>query len=187
MQTHRKPISTDQPFTLMAVKDRARVSHDDDNYEIQMTAETAALEIEAHCGLALLAQVVTVTFTPEWRTRVALPVGPFLASALPDHPMTLTAFGEGGVQAPITSGWRVEAGRYPVLHLDQAVRGSVLALSYPAGFGMDLGDVPVDLQFAINDHAARMFDVRGGFEDKAAQGLSLAASRIAARHRRVAI
>lgn len=46
-------------------------------------------------------------------------------------------------------------------------------------------DLPADIQFAIIDHAARLYDQRG--PDNGPPGLSLAASRITARHRGVRI
>lgn len=44
-------------------------------------------------------------------------------------------------------------------------------------------DLPADIQFAIIDHAAKLYDQRG--PDDGRPGLSLAASRIVARHRGV--
>lgn len=49
----------------------------------------------------------------------------------------------------------------------------------------DLAEVPHDLVFAICDQAARLYDLRGA--EDGAQGLSLAASRIVARYRGIAI
>ncbi|RWR14315.1 head-tail connector protein [Paenirhodobacter populi] len=50
----------------------------------------------------------------------------------------------------------------------------------------DAGDLPDDLKLAIIDQAAMLFDARGGSTDRPV-GLSLAASRIVARYRGVAI
>ena len=49
----------------------------------------------------------------------------------------------------------------------------------------DAMDLPADIQFAIIDHAARLYDLRGA--DDAKPGLSLAASRITHRYRGVRI
>lgn len=52
----------------------------------------------------------------------------------------------------------------------------------------DLAGLPFDLIFAICDQAAMMFDARGAAtERERPRGLSLAASRIVARHRGVAM
>ncbi|MFC3060374.1 head-tail connector protein [Paenirhodobacter populi] len=50
----------------------------------------------------------------------------------------------------------------------------------------DAGDLPDDLKLAILDQAAMLFDARGGSTERPV-GLSLAASRIVARYRGVAI
>lgn len=81
-------------------------------------------------------------------------------------------------------GHSTDAARNPVLHLD-AVDGDDLVITYPAGFGDTAGSIPADLALAIMDQAAAYFDQRGPVD--APQGLSLAASRIAARYRRVAV
>ena len=49
----------------------------------------------------------------------------------------------------------------------------------------DALDLPADIQFAIIDHAARLYDLRGA--DDAKPGLSLAASRITHRYRGVSL
>ena len=81
-------------------------------------------------------------------------------------------------------GWWIDPARNPVLHLD-AVDGDDLVITYPAGFGDTASSIPADLQLAIMDQAARLYDLRGA--EDGVQGLSLAASRIAARYRRVAV
>ena len=68
--------------------------------------------------------------------------------------------------------------------LTETVAARHLRITYPAGHGMEASAIPDDLQFAVNDQASRGYDLRG--PDDAPQGLSLAASRIAARYRRVA-
>lgn len=50
----------------------------------------------------------------------------------------------------------------------------------------NLADLPNDLRFAVMDQAAMIYDERGADTDRPA-GLSLAASRIAARHRGVSL
>lgn len=183
--THtRTPIVTGSAVTLDQVKDRARIDGDDEDVDIQRLIDTAAAEIEAHCGLALLAQTVTVTLQA-WCKRIPLPIGPFWPEGLTEHPVTVELLDEAGNITPHPAGWWIEGGRYPVLRLTSSAHGAAIRITYPAGYGDDHHSIPADLQLAIADHAAMLYDARGLTD--APQGLSLAATRIAARHRRVAI
>jgi len=186
MIINRTPISEDAPFFLEDVKAHTRVSHDGEDASISQMGWAAAREIEAHCALALLTQTITVTMN-EWGCVVALPIGPLDVVALDDHPITVQTREPDGSLITWPQGWWVDAGRYPVLHLTdrQFMDGTALIVNYPAGFGSAAASIPDDLQLAINDQAAAFFDMRGPEDGK--QGLSLAASRIAARHRRVAV
>ena len=179
----RTPLTTDAPYDLDAVKQHARVSFDDDDMALALMADAAAREIEAHAELALLRQLITVSFT---RTAgpIRLPVGPLDLLALDDHPVTVQTREADGSLLTWPQGWWIDPARNPVLHLG-AVDGDDLVVSYPAGFGDTAGSIPSDLQLAIMDQASAYFDQRGPIE--APQGLSLAASRIAARYRRVAV
>lgn len=179
----RTPLSIADPFVLADVKAHARISFDDDDPGVILMARTAAREIEAHCGLALISQTVTVTFN-RCGDQVRLPIGPLDTVAVTDHPVTVQTREADGSLINWPQGWFVDVGRHPVLHLS-AVEGSELIVSYPAGFGADVASIPEDLQFAINDHATRLYDARGA--DEVVQGLSVAASRIAARHRQVRV
>lgn len=49
----------------------------------------------------------------------------------------------------------------------------------------DVTELPADMRFAIIDHAAKLYDMRG--PDEGMAGLSLAASRIVARYRGVSL
>jgi uncharacterized phiE125 gp8 family phage protein len=183
--THsRQHLTTDPPVLLAEVKARARAFDDADNFELQHLADAAAHEIEDHTGLALMGQIVTVTLCA-WCKRIPLPVGPFWTEGLPAHPVTVELLDEAGNATAHPAGWWIEPGRYPVLNLTGAGHGTALRIRYPAGYGTTSDSIPADLQLAVADQAARLFDVRG--MDEAAQGLSLAAARITARHRRVAI
>ena len=183
MHITRTPLTTADPFDLDAVKQHARVSFDDDDASLALMARAAAREIEAHSELALLRQIITVSCT---RTDgpIRLPVGPLDLAALDDHPVTVQTREADGSLVSWPQGWWVDPARNPVLHLD-AVDGDDLVITYPAGFGDTAGSIPADLQLAIMDQASAYFDQRGPTE--APQGLSLAASRIAARYRRVAV
>lgn len=184
MNITRTPISTAAPFVLADVKARGRIDGDHADWEVSQLADTAAREIEAHCGLALLAQTVTVTLS-DWCCRIALPIGPLWPEGLAEHPLTVEVIDEAGNVTPHPAGWWIEGGRYPVLSLTASGQGQHLRITYPAGYGMDQASIPADLQLAINDHAAHMFDARALTDHK--QGLSIAAARIAARHRKVAV
>ena len=179
----RTPLSTAAPYDLDAVKAHARVDGDHDDASLAMMADAAAREIEAHSELALLRQIITVSLT---RTAgpIRLPVGPLDLLALDDHPVTVQTRQADGSLLAWPQGWWIDPARNPVLHLD-AVDGDSLVITYPAGFGDTAASIPADLQLAIMDQAARSYDLRGA--EDAVQGLSLAASRIAARYRRVAV
>lgn len=180
----RTPLTTAAPFVLAEVKSHARVDGDHDDMALAVMAHAAAREIEAHCGLALLAQTIAVT-QGAWCCRIPLPIGPIWTEGLTDHPITVELIDEAGNVTPHPAGWWIEGGRYPVLSLTASGQGQHLRISYPAGYGMDQASIPADLRLAIMDQAARSYDLRGA--EDGVQGLSLAASRIAARYRRVAV
>lgn len=165
------------------MKDRARIDGDHDDAGIAMLIDTAAAEIEAHCGIALLAQSVTVTLRA-WYKRIPLPVGPFWTEGFAEHPVTVELLDEAGIATPHPAGWWIQGGRYPVLNLAGDGIGAAIRITYPAGFG-EPASIPADLQLAVIDHAAMMYDARGLTD--APQGLSIAATRIAAHHRRIGI
>lgn len=183
MTTTRTPISTAAAYELSAVKSRARIMFDDDDAELALMADTAAAEIERHCELALLAQTITVTLDG-WGNRIPLPVGPFWAAGASEHPVTVEAVAEDGSTSSIID-FYVLPGRYPILKLTETVAAHGLRIAYPAGYGEDVASIPADLRLAIADQAAAFYDQRGA--DEARQGLTVAAARIAARHRRVAV
>lgn len=183
MHITRTPIALADPFDLDEVKQHARIDGYHDDMALALMARTAAREIEAHAELALLRQIITVSCT---RTAgpIRLPVGPLDLLALDDHPVTVQTREADGSLVSWPQGWWIDPARNPVLHLD-AVDGDSLVVTYPAGFGDTAGSIPADLALAIMDQAARLYDLRGA--EDGVQGLSLAASRIAARYRRVAV
>ncbi|MTD99260.1 hypothetical protein GIY56_03045 [Paracoccus sp. YIM 132242] len=170
MSYTRTPISLADPFDLDAVKQHARVDGDHDDAAIAMMARAAAREIEAHAELALLHQLITLTVDATGQA-IPLPCGP----AASDAEVLVDGLA-------LVNG--LTGGRYPVLHLPDYTRGPVV-VSYVAGFGPDAGSIPDDLALAIADQTARSYDLRGA--EDGPQGLSVAASRIAARYRRVAV
>lgn len=152
------------------VKSRGRISHPDEDMDIQLLTDAAAAEIERHAEIALLRQRITLTVTANCGP-IRLPIGPIAPNA------NVTVDG-------IVLANGIEGHLHPVLHLPVQMRGKVI-VTYEAGFGDDHSAIPADLQLAVADHAVMMFDRRG--DEKGPQGLSMAAARIAARYRRVGI
>jgi hypothetical protein len=70
--------------------------------------------------------------------------------------------------------------------LERAVQAALLDVYGAANLDVpdEPDDIPEDLFFAITDQATMLYDARGGDTDRPL-GLSLAASRIVARHRGV--
>lgn len=163
----RHPAAGDA-FDLEALKLHSRVDHDGDDDALELMGRTAAAEIEAYCDIALLVQAIEIEIDADG-DPVPLPVGPLA----PDAAVTIN--GEPVVGA-------VTSGRYPVLTMPGDITGAVL-VTYEAGYGDAVADIPADLQFAILDHASRLYDVRGATDGR--QGLSIAAARICARYRQV--
>lgn len=177
MNFTRTATSTATPFVLISVKEYLRIDHDDEDPTITAMASTAAAEIEAACGLALLSQTITCT-TDRWPgCMIDLPVGPVAEGAT----VTVAVIEADGSLTPVTSGWWLEAGRYPRLHFT-TIPGAPLRITYPAGFGDSAASIPADLLTAICDQTLRLFETRGA---DPMPGVSPAAARIIARHRRV--
>lgn len=182
MRYHRTPTATNSAHDLEAVKIHARLDGYDEDVALDLMARTAAAEIEAATDCALLAQIITAE-ADTWGDVVPLPVGPFYAAGLADNPVTIQTRDEAGALTTHSVGWWIEPGRYPRLHLIDTIEGAALIVTYPAGYGLTVADVPPDLQLAVMDHAGMLYDRRTA--DIAPQGLSIAAARIIARHRRV--
>ena len=181
MQTSRTPLTTTSPVTLAAVKAHARVDASDEDAAIDLMARAAAAEIEAQSGIALLAQIVTVTLDA-WGDVIDMPVGPLYAAGLTANPVTVQARDEAGNLSAVTAFW-MEAGRYPRLHLTSEVEAVALVVSYPAGHGTTEESVPVDMRMAIADQAVALIDLRG--DTTARQGLTNLAARVVHANRRV--
>lgn len=179
MRYERTPIVTALPVASANLAEYARVTDADGMAELERLARAAAAEIEHYADLALLSQTITAT-TDLWPGQIiALPIGP----VLPDASLTVAVVEQDGTETNIADGWWVEAGRYPRLHFTGGIPGAPLRITYCAGYGSTADVVPHDLRIAIIDEATRTFDMRA--DDKQARGLSPAASRILARHRRV--
>lgn len=164
---------------LTLVKAFLRVDHPEEDTLMASMAQGVGLELEQYCDIALLDQTITAT-TDTWPgSPLCLPVGPVGSGAA----VTVEVIEQDGTTTPVTSGFWLEAGRYPRLHWT-TTPGAPLRITYTAGFGPDASSVPADLQQAICDQVAVTFDGRDGGKVGA---MCPAAARIAARYRRVAL
>lgn len=171
MATTRTPIAATPAFDLDALKLHARIDGTDDDDSLELMGRTATAEIEAYCDIALLDTQIRYTFEADGKPgTVVLPIGPL---------RTTSGIAVNGLPVPPGA---VTIGRYPSISLPEHDAGPT-AITYVAGWGDAVEDIPPDLQFAILDHAAMLYDARAA--DDVKQGLSVAASRICARHRQV--
>lgn len=174
----RSPASAANAVTLAVAKDHLRVTGSEEDWLIGTMIWTAALEFEDLCGIALLPQTITATSAIDPGTDLELPVGPVANDAA----LTVEALAEDGTTSAITGYW-LEAGRYPVLHLTDTPTHRV-RITYPAALAETSAQVPGDIQMAICDQVARLFDHRGGLMDRN-PALSAHSARVIARYRRV--
>lgn len=180
MKYTRTPLTASGPFHLEQVKAHGRIDGNDDDVTVDLMACTAAADIEAQADLAILAQSITVE-VDEWGCAIVLPIGPLWP--MEEHPATVTVIDEDGAETPLLSGWWMHGTLRPSIRFNTRPLGALLRITYTAGYGEDTADVPADLQLAINDHAARLYDLRGA--EDGPLGLSTAAARIVARYKRV--
>lgn len=172
----RTPIATGDTVSPETLQEHMRLDAD---LVAGSTAYVAAAsaEIETYCALALLDQTITCT-TDNWPGQdVALPIGPVASDAI----ITVDMIEQDGTTTPVTNGYWLEGGRYPVLHFI-GTPGGRLRITYPAGYGATADTIPADMAMAICDLAARLYDYRAS--DKA-PAMPAATGRICARYRRV--
>ena len=117
----------------------------------------------------LIRQVISLTLSAEGGDAVDLPIGPLA----PDAHVTVNG---------IETADGIEGGRWPSITLPANLTGTVM-LTYEAGYGDTPASIPADLRLAVMDQASMLYDARGPTDVR--QGLSVAAARICARHRRV--
>ncbi|MDX5401407.1 MAG: head-tail connector protein [Rhodobacterales bacterium] len=164
------------PVGLLSVKQHLRVYHDDEDLLITDMILAAMADIEEAAQIAVLAQTIRVTsFRPGYETTLHLPIGP----ALQPEAVTVTLDGE-----PFT-GFEMVTGNRPMIRFHASYPDpapSRLQVEYVAGFGTDAQSVPRDLQLAITDQAALMYEARGEMDPKA-RSISATMARIAARYR----
>ena len=164
------------PVGLLSVKQHLRVDHDDEDLLITDMILAAMADIEDLAQIAVLTQTIRVTvFSPGYETALFLPIGP----ALQPEAVTVTLDGE-----PFT-GFEMITGNRPLIRFLASYPDpspSRLQIEYVAGFGMDAQSVPRDLQLAITDQVALMYDTAGQADAKAlSQSPHMA--RVAARYR----
>ena len=170
--TYTRTQSLASPVALADAKDYLRALHDDDDLLIQRLILAAGREIEVYAEIALIRQTISLTVLADEQQPDlihALPIGPLAPDA------NVTADG-----AALVNG--VTGDRWPVLMLPDWMHGPV-RVTYEAGFGDSSASVPDDLQLAIMEQAAFIYENRGSADAK--PGLVPAAARIAARYRRV--
>jgi uncharacterized phiE125 gp8 family phage protein len=151
--------------------------------EVVPFGEAAALEVEAYANIALLDQTIVATTGTFPGTVIDLPVGPAPAIAN----VTVGQIELDGTITPVDgSAYWFEAGQFPRLHFTTTPAGP-LRITYEAGYGDNAGAIPEDLALAVKDHANKLYDMRAAEGRGITAGLSHAAARITARHRRVAL
>lgn len=173
MQTERSRSNT-LPLTMSEVEEHLRLTWAvEEQQTLQAMVMAATVEIEDRAALAILTQTVTVTTyaAPD----IALPVGPVATGAT----ATVSTLGDDGTVTALASGFWLEAGRWPVLHLtDTSITGR-LVVAYPAG----MASVPQDVRHAISDQVGLMYDNRG--VPTKGLALSMSAAALIARRGRV--
>lgn len=177
MFVHRTPSEGNpQPFDLSRIKDHARIDHDDEDIAFTILGWTAASEIEHVAQIALLHQTIRVTvFQPCRDGFLHLPIGP----AFQAEGVTVTLDG-----VPFT-GFEFVPGNRPAIRWSGDYHDlfpTRLQVEYQAGFGPALQYIPLDLQLAIADQAALIYDASGGGDGKSLTS-SPHMARIAARYR----
>lgn len=177
MFVHRTPSEGNpQPFELNRIKDHARVDHEDEDIGFMVLGWTAASEIEHVAQIALLTQTIRVTvFQPCRDSFLSLPIGP----AYQTEGVTVTLDG-----VPFT-GFEFVPGNRPAINWGADYHDlfpTRLQVEYQAGFGPAVQYIPLDLQLAVADQAALIYDNRAGGDGKALTS-SPHMARIAARYR----
>lgn len=136
---------------------------------LQAMIVAATYEIEERAGLAILAQAITIT--TDAAPDIALSVGPVASGAT----ATVSTLADDGTLTPVASGFWLEAGRWPILHItDTSITGRVV-VTYTAG----MNTAPQDVRHAICDQVGLLYDHRG--EPAKGVALSMSAASLIAR------
>lgn len=169
MQTERTRPNT-LPLSMSEVEEHLRLTWAvEEQQTLQAMVMAATYEIEERAGLAILSQTISVT--TDAAPEIALPVGPVATGAT----ATVSTLGDDGTLTALASGFWLEAGRWPTLHItDTSITGRVV-VAYTAGPVTDQ-----DVRHAICDQVGVMYDQRG----IPTQGLALSMSAAALIARR---
>lgn len=181
MLVHRTPENASTaPVGLLSVKSHCRVDYDEDDQLIEGLTLAAMADIEDAAQIAVLTQTIRVTiFSPGHHTTLFLPIGP----ALQSEGVTVTVDGE-----PFT-GFEFVTGNRPMIKFNTLYPDPSpdrLQVEYVAGFGSTPQHVPRDIQLAITDQAAVLYEARGQIDPK---NLTTSGhlARVAARYRGVRV
>ena len=173
----RTPTTTATVLALATVKDHLRIDHGFDDLALSLMISATVQDFEHQCDLALLPTMIKARSDINSGTSLALPVGPVAEGTT----VTVQALGEDGALSTITGYW-LEDGRWPVLHLNDTPAYRV-RVSYQAALATTPAGIPADIQMALADQVARLYVQRGTLEDKA-PALSAHMARVIARYRR---
>lgn len=181
MLVNREYIGNSQPFDLDRVKLHLRVDHDDEDAEILNMGFAAASDVEAFAQIALLNQTIRLNiFEPTLGGYgLHLPIGPVLA------PETVAI----SIDGEAFDGFEALGGGRPYVRWLSSYHDltpSRISIEYTAGYGEAAGDIPNDLQLAIMDQAAAMYDGRSPSDAKTPT-TSPHMARIGARYRGVSV
>lgn len=181
MLVHRTPENASTaPVGLLSVKSHCRVDYDEDDQLIEGLTLAAMADIEDAAQIAVLTQTIRVTiFSPGHNTTLFLPIGP----ALQSEGVTVTVDGE-----PFT-GFEFVTGNRPMIKFSTLYPDPSpdrLQVEYVAGFGSTPQHIPRDIQLAITDQAAVLYEARGQIDPKHLT-TSGQLARVAARYRGVRI
>ena len=172
----RTALTTNQPFDFVRLAMHLRIPIAD-GAEAGPMAEAAAREIELYAGLALLDQTIVAESDPAPGAALRIPVNPVQTIT------SVETVAEDGTVATFTEGWHLREGRLAELRLS-AEPAEAIRVTYTAGYGDTVTDVPEDLALAVLDQALRLYDLRGDLADTPPTP-SPAFARIAARYRAV--
>ena len=169
----RLPLNTDLPADFPGVLAQMRLGLEDATEALPLI-RAAAAELEAYCGVAVLPHAIIAETDEAPGELLRLPVRPVMTP----ETMTITTLAGEAV-----TGWRLVSAAHGLVRFTTLPDVPVVA-TYIAGHA-DVASIPADLLHAVGDQALRLYDLRGA--EDGAQGLSLAAARIGARYRRVAV
>lgn len=167
--------SNAQAVDLSEVMAHLRLTDSSEAATLTAMIDAATLDIEERAGLAILTQTIRCTTDGTEGQDIALPVGPATGTA------TVDKLGEDGSLTAVASGFWLETGRWPVLHITDATITGRLRITYTAG----TATAPQDVHHAISDQVGLLYECRG--EPTQGLALSMSAAALIARRGKVRI